>query len=447
MESRIEIRETPEGLKANFGNKEVFLKYPGDIWQSYPQKSKPALIDNLAYLLTINLPMVARLEKLHYNTALPVFQPFYNMVVLRSVPSAVETYSDNTWGVLQHLLNIEYLFDDPHAKLPEYDGVLQEKAVVPFSSGKDSLLTLAVAHELGLDPVATYFVDTVSPKENAMKMEYSKRLAKDLGIKLHHVTNEFEKLNDFETWNVPETCLGYSHMMTGFCFLSLPVMHYHKARYLFLGNQQDMNFGFVNEDGIKTFPSFDQMWGWTKHQSTMVKLMTAKQGSVSSLIEPLTNLAIVKVLFNRYPQFAKYQISCDCSDDVQTPQRWCYQCPKCARLYLFMKAHNIDVGRVNFETDFFDKEHLKYYSLFDGSDSDEYERSAEARDQQMYAFYLALKNGAKGYLVDKFKKDFYAEARMREDEFHKKFMQPHESHTMDEKIKSKVMKIYEEELL
>jgi hypothetical protein len=446
MESRIFIDETPTGLRAFFNGKEVSLTYPEDIWQGYPKQIRQVLIDNLAYLLTVNLPVVTKLDKIHYNTAIPAFQPFYNMVVMRSIPTAIETFPETTWSVLQHFLNIEYSFDDEHAKIPEYIGSLGERAVVPFSSGKDSLLTLALAKEIGLRPIAVYFVDTISPKENLMKTEFSKKLCDEQGIQIHHVINELEKLNDFETWGLPETCLGYSHMVTGFCFMSLPLMHHYKAKYLLLGNQQDMNFPFVNEEGLTTYPSFDQMWAWTKHQSTMIQMMTNKQGMVSSLIEPLTNLAVVKVLFSRYPEFAKYQISCDNSDNIPENRRWCYCCPKCARLYLFMRAHKIDPTIVGFEKNFFEGKYQEYFSLFKGSGSDEYERSVEAREQQLYAFYLACRNGAKGYLVDKFKDEFYAEAKLREDELHHKFMQPHCPRTMDEKLKKSVLSICKEEL-
>ena len=47
--------------------------------------------------------------------------------------------------------------------------------------------------------------------------------------------------------------LCYTHMMTGFCFIAIPFIHYYKTKYLILGNEQDMDFTFTNKDGRFSF--------------------------------------------------------------------------------------------------------------------------------------------------------------------------------------------------
>ena len=51
-----------------------------------------------------------------------------------------------------------------------------------------------------------------------------------------------------------------------------------------------------------------------------------------------------------------------------------------------------------------------------------YEKSKEAYDQQLLAFYLAYRNKAKGYLIDLFKKKYLKQAKQREDELINKFL-------------------------
>ena len=92
-----------------------------------------------------------------------------------------------------------------------------------------------------------------------------------------------------------------------------------------------------------------------------------------------------------------------------------------------------------------EKSDKKYYSLFKGKEVDCYEKSKQARDEQLLAFYLAYKQGVKGYLMNEFKKEFYEEAISKEDELYKEFLTAHESN-LPKKINKQVMSIYKEEL-
>ena len=208
-----------------------------------------------------------------------------------------------------------------------------------------------------------------------------------------------------------------------------------------------MNFSFTGKDGYKIYPSYDQTDEATKYQDTIIKQATNKQASVFSLIKPLTNIAITKILWNRYPEFAKYQISCDCFD-AYGAHRWCHSCNKCARLFLFTKAVNGDTKNLQFRDNLFDKKYKTYFSLFsnDPEEIDCYEKSKEARDQQLFSFYLAKENNADGYLIDLFKMKFLNEAQEREDELYKKFYKIYPNNQIPNKINEKLKSILKEEL-
>lgn len=428
---KINFKEENYGLSAN-GHKLILDE---KVWKKYPSKIKRVMIDNYAHLSTINVPVVARIKEIKYNTKEPLFRDYFRRIVLGNIPNSVDDYKKlDTSKLIDEFENKKYYFNG-NVEYPDYDRDLKERAIVPFSCGKDSLLTLGVCKEIGLKPVPVYINDTVCPIENELKLKF----CKNFNTKI--ITNEIEKLNDFETYDEDESCLGYSHMTTGFCFIALPYMHFYKADSVVLGNQQDMNFSFINKNGYKAYPSYDQTDEATKIQDYIMKGMTNSQGNVFSVIKPLTNIAITKILWSRYKDLVKYQVSCDCFDAYEE-DRWCEQCNKCARLFLFTKAVKGDVKLLGFKKNLFDKKFKKYYSLF-GHDFDCYEKSKEARDQQLLAFYMC--KDEKGYLIDFFKKNFLNEAKEREEELYKKFFKVYNC-DIPYRIKRKVMSLYKEEL-
>lgn len=429
------------GLRINFSDKDFELIYPKDIWKTYPSHVKDVLVDNLTHLLTINMPLVSGLRSIRYNTAKPFFQESFRDMVLRSIPSCVESYeNENTDEIIKKFKETVYIFDGPQ-KAPDFSQDIEDRVITPLSFGKDSLMTLAVASELGLKPQPVYINDTVSPIENKTKLTQARSFEKEFTNRILVVDNGIERLNDFEYWNKDETCLSYMHMVTGFCFVALPITNYYNARYIILGNQRDMDFSFTNKDGYLTYPSPDQTDDWMRKQDKMIKKMT-QNVSVTSLISPLTNIAIMKILFNRYKQYARYEISCDCLEGTNE-NRWCQECNKCARLYLFISAVGADPRLAGFTKNMLDKENKNLFTLFKAQDN--YEKSKEARDQQLLAFYLAMKNKVSGSLIEVFKEQFLEEAEERHDELYKKFFTVYNTE-MPRELKHDVMSIYKEEL-
>lgn len=437
----IEFKEKRFGLTAN--NHKLILNKK--VWQEYPKQDKLFFIDNYAHISTINVPLVANEKELNYNTGFPILKPFFNQIIIKNMANATADYNINTNKAIKQFLEIKYNFIN-RTIFPDFKSILGDRAIIPFSSGKDSLSTLALANELNLSPIPIYINDTICPSENKLKLKFNKLIQKEFGFQSEIITNNIEKLNDYETYKQEESCLGYTHMTTGFSLLALPYLHFYKANQIIIGNQQDMNFSFTNKDGFKTYPSYDQTDEATHLQNLMIKQATNKQASVYSLIKPITNIAITKILWQRYPEFAKYQVSCDIAD-AYNEYRWCHQCNKCARTYLFTKAVNGDTKKLEFRDNLFDKQYKKYYSLFseDKKEIDCYEKSTEARDQQLLAFYMA-KDNAEGYLIDLFKLKYLEEAQEREDELKNKFFKIYKNNQIPNKLQNHLRSILKEEL-
>lgn len=439
---KIEFKEFSKGLDFGFNKKNFKLSYPKNIWKSY--SGKDFFANDLAGLLTICTPLVAGFNEVKYNTTVPFFNKEFRKMVLRDIPSAVEDYKDETKETLDRFFKIKYKFANGKIKKPVFEEEVEEKAVIPISFGKDSLLSLGVCKEIGLEPSCFYVNDTVSPTENRIKIRAGRNIAKKEGIKFDIILNEVEKLNDFEYWNKKESCLGYSHLITSFVFLALPLTAYYKARYIIMGNEGDLNESFKNKNGFWTYASYDQTIKGTKNLNKLIGKATRKKVSVKSIIEPLGDIAVMKILHNRYKELGKYQISCGCLDAVNEP-RWCHKCTSCAFLFTTAKGVGVNPKKLGFRKNMFDKKFLKYHLLFSDKEVDRYDKSKDAKEENMFVFYLAYKNRAKGYLIDLFKKKFLKEAKSKEDKLYKKYFKIGKFINYP-KQKHEILSIYKEEL-
>lgn len=386
------------------------------------------------------MPLIAEIDNVKYNTPKPLFEDQVKEIILHQIPGIADDYDLDTQATIERFRNIKYSFAAD--SITDAEANAGDGAVILLSCGKDSLLTLGFAREIGLDVKPIHINDTTTPYENSVSLEIVKKIKKKVGVNIEVITNNIEKLNDFETWDKPPSCLGYSHMITGFCFLALPFLHNNGSMVL-LGNQQNMNFSFKTKENYIGYPSYDQTTV-ARHQQEQKLQHLNSDYRVMSLIESLTDIAEMKILFSRYPTLAKYQFSCNCLYGTNQ-KRWCHSCNKCARLSLFLLAHGFDLKNVGLKA-MLSRRFMRYYALFGlNSEIDRYEKSIQARDQQLLGFYLAYQNGARGYLIDLFKKRFLSEAIARDDELRKTFFKIYKT-DLPSNIKTKLHSIIKEEL-
>ena len=115
-------------------------------------------------------------------------------------------------------------------------------------------------------------------------------------------------------------------------------------------------------------------------------------------------------------------------------------------MYLLIKASGFDPKTVGLTRNMFTKECRNYFSLFGGSSVNTYALTGRGRDEQLFGFYLAWRNGDRSDLVQEFEDRFLDEAREREDELYKTFFGIHDSITMPCHISEEVVSIYKEVL-
>lgn len=433
-----------KGVQIESENGSFKLEYPQKIWKYLSIAEKESFLDNIAYINTVCTPLVSGIKEVRYNTKKPFFKKEIDFSIAKDIPSAVDEYSQTTAEMMQKFKKTRYIFAKGKAKTPVFNSKTKGRAVVPFSCGKDSLLTLAVCNEIGLDPVPVYINDTVSPSENKLKLKFIEKIAKQERLSFAVIKNEIEKLNDFEFWEKPEADIGYSHMVMSFCFTALPVAKFYNAGYIILGNEFDLNDKLTTKDGIKCYPSFDQSIEGTKRLSRIIGKATKRKMSVTSVISPLYDLAIIKILHERYPNLAKYQSSCP-GLDASREKRWCCSCTDCIRFAIYMLANNLNPKTIGIKKNIFEKRFMKHHIIFNKKLKGRYEK-ASGNEQMKFAYYLAYKNGAKGYIMDLFKKKFLAEVKHDEDRLYKKYFGIHSTELIPKKLRKRIISLYREQL-
>jgi hypothetical protein len=432
----IHVTETGRGLLFRHGRKRYALTYPEGVWSRVPAKLRAVITDHLAHLLTMDVPMIAREDGVTLNRPRPAFGQLGRILALGTIPGAVEAYAPSTAETLARHRALRYVFSSEVPALPPRRAPkVRDRAIVLFSSGKDSLASLGLAREMGLDPVALYIDDTTSPPENRIKRRHLRRVAK-MGVETMLVTNRVERLNDFANWTGEESCLGYMHMVTTFALVGLVAAVAKRARFIVIGNQQNMNFPFVNKDGFRTVPFFDQTTNWTLQIDRMTRAFTADTVRTMSLIEPLTDVGVMKLLIERYPDLAELMVCCDSLDASDQP-RWCMRCPKCARLGLMMHALGFDPDRVSHGRVMLDEGDAPYYPLFGGHATDNYERPVESVEEQELCFLLAMDRGLAGPLVERFQREFGR--RRRKKKLLAKFLQLYPPATVPVALRQRLM--------
>lgn len=443
---RIGCTVTDTGLVLAVDDRRFGVVFPRDVWQAFPHQE--AFADNYAYLKALHLPwMLNRSEPIEFDTAYPLFRHQIYSAMLNNIPFCADVDGVSTAGEIRRFMAQELRFRDGPTRVPAGGTPLAERAIINMSFGKDSLLTYGVAKELGLEPILMISVENDGPREYAYKRDLADRFCREFKETVHAVENNTGVIHRYEYWGTPFTEWGFGHLITEYCLFALVFARAHGAKYVLLGNEKSCDDSYVNRDGFKAWPVYDQSSEWLLELTNIGRALTASPATVLSLIEPLHDLAITRILHERYPEVARYQMSCfPDENDHGKAAHWCGHCTKCARNFAFMKANGVDPASVGFTTDMFGRDFTEYFALLRGERKNQptvgYDATPCGRDEQLYALFLALKRGACGGVIDVFRTRFLAEAERREAELHERFFSVQPSRTIPAPLRDAVRKLY-----
>jgi len=441
---------TDRGLSFTFKKQPYTILYGKEYWNATPEQTRIALRDNLALATTMHLPIVFSSPRITYDTPRAMLMPHFFENFVRDIPSCTEVDGTDTNLLMQQFFNTKYLFTkDPINQPSDVPVADAERAIIGMSFGKDSLLTYAVAQELGLDPEIVYIVEESMTYEEKHKSALGEQWAKEFGKQMHILHHDTGKLRDYNHLGLPFSEFGWGLQTTEYALEMIPFAYKLNGRYLLFGNEQTASETYMDEKGEWTvYPCYDQSHEWTVQIDQITQRFSGDSIQTGSLIEPLMDMMVQRTLVHRYPEIAKYQMSCFTETEAGRDYRWCHSCGVCAKMYLLCVGSGMDPSDVGFKENMLDgTEKVHHFTLFGGKSKLTYANTATARNEQLFAFYSAAKKGAKGSLVEKFKgSELFEEAKEREDELFKTYISLYEPISVPPELKDAVMSIYKEEI-
>jgi len=193
-------------------------------------------------------------------------------------------------------------------------------------------------------------------------------------------------------------------------------------------------------------PVFEQSVFAMKHLQDIPKQFFINT-HIGSLVEPIHEIFITYVLHHRYPDIARFQMSCFSDEPEAKKKRWCGVCEKCARMYVFLRALNISPEKVGFyNNDMLSLKKESLYTIFNGDTNvSAYGGSGLGKEEQLLAFYLSYKNGVRGELIDKFKTIYLDEVEKKKEKLIKKYFGIHSSYCLPSRLRGRMLRIFKKE--
>lgn len=438
------------GISIILNNETYTIEYPQEIWENYDKNLKEILKDNITYSSTLFIPQILELPEISYTTNRPIAETFLFKNGIYDMPICAITDEKSSLEYIKRFFNTRYIFKNSEIRKPQKidftkNETKEKCAIIPFSFGKESMLSLNLCQEMGIKPILVNFIEPSNDFEFFHKKILIEKFEEETNLKVYTVKYNPGILRYGKYWNL-KTELGWGLQTTEYALLSLPFASYFNAQYIILGNEQSCNDIFFNKEDILTYKAgYDQHAEWTTQQGFLASLLLGKNIEVISFMEPLYEISINKILHTRYPEYGKYQMSCMADNHNAEKKRWCENCVKCGYIYALCCAFNLDLKKIGFTENLFDKKHSHIYEHFFNYNPQAPEYGSQ--EELGLAFLFSSENGFQGESIEKFKKTLLAKMKKNQKEYTKKYLGIETiMYNIPEELKKEVLTIYREEL-
>jgi creatinine amidohydrolase/Fe(II)-dependent formamide hydrolase-like protein/7-cyano-7-deazaguanine synthase in queuosine biosynthesis len=132
-----------------------------------------------------------------------------------------------------------------------------------------------------------------------------------------------------------------------FLFGALPLARKRGVGRLLIGDEHDS----TNRTSFKGIPHYDGYYDQSRYFDNTLSLYFLRKGwSISqfSILRPLSELLIEKILAERYPDLQEYQVSCHATHKKGGRVRPCGKCEKCRRIVGMLSAIGADPTRCGY---------------------------------------------------------------------------------------------------
>lgn len=435
---------TAQGITLSVGGKKFATTFPKAVWQKTPAALKKFLQDNLVFGDTHFLPLLYGNTTIKYSTRLPFLESFLFRNQLNDLIRCEKADGVPPQTYIKNFYNLEFSFAEGESIGPEFSKKQFKKnkrptAVIPFTFGKESLLTFALCRELGIKPVLVYSQEPSQPHEEAYKKKKLLEFGKKFGVDTYFIKHEpglFRYDMAFKE-NVNRE-LGWGTQTTMLALQMIPFVYAYGAEYVLFGSEFANNEVLMSDEGWKLFISCDQTYFWTEQQNNMVRLLTEGQCHVRASLQSMQELNILYILHHRYPEIGKYQFSCLAENPLYKGSQWCHVCYKCSRIFLYASAVGIDPFTIGFKKDL-----LNEPGMFENYLGKVFK--TQYTTELDFCFYILAKRGIKSRYVEQFKKEKLPHLKAW-DFYYEEFTTLHEGPNLPEAYKSALTKIFSAEM-
>lgn len=436
------------GFVVSVDTKSYKTIYPKIIWAAFPQYLRPLLSQTAAYFYTHHLTLAKNCD-IFYEFPPPALSSLFIHGLFYALPEAVLEFPDARFTaakLLQTVYNSGYRthFSGTPALLQAHTPFIPTKraVVMPFSFGKDSLLTFAVTVDIGLSPILVFFREPTSPYENINKEALRKKFNEEFSLTITSFTNNLGNLREGAS-----VMWGWDLLLTQYTLLLIPYVYASRAKYFFWSNERSTNESVVTPDGYRINPTHEQGVAWTLHLNNLLRSYGANT-VLSSLHEPIHELGVLYILHHRYPEIGKYQLSCLNDTNKPVNKRWCGDCYECARVFMFLLAIGVDPARVGFTDNMLGTKKKKLHHLFSKEDrSESVDILFQSKGERLLAFYLSNLRGVRGDLMTLFQQELLPLVEKQKNTLIKKYLTFYEdAKTVPSELQKRVFPIYRKEL-
>lgn len=445
MKLTVDVKLVKNGFIVVVGKRSHPVVYPLSVWQVMPPLLRLPYAQFIAFISTVHLAFRAR-NKVVYLFPAPLGEPLFYYGLFLSMPENLLDFenslktSDYLKFVFNSFFKIEFTGHSQSLPLMSYRP--SKTALIPFTFGKDSLLTYALCQEVGIIPIPIFLIEQHNTYENTHRYRLIPQFTQEFGTT---VTTFTVPLQEFKQrgglwW-------GWDIFLTQYTFYLIPFLYYYRAGYFLWSNEFDRSIVQPDNEGFLLAPTFDQTPRWLQVLETGLRLF-GSDAKVASLLEPLTELAVHHVLHHRYPNLAKYQTSCNHDTKSAAVRRWCGECVSCAEDYLMLKAIGSDPAVVDLRVNMMAKNKRNYFYIFKKKSRNLRRLSSFTffRDEQLLSFYLAYLRGARGGIMDEFKKTYLPIAKIRLKSLVRRYMTAVDGLSTPEELSKYLQPLFRKEL-
>jgi hypothetical protein len=439
-----------KGLEIRLNGGSYRVDYPPEVWGTLPDDAKKLIVDHVAFMSTNYLPIVLKKRGIVYGTRQPMLESFVFESTVFDIPSSALLDGRSTVETLRQYYNTDFRFEGGETVVWGKKYRPRRRAIISFTSGKESLVTLALCRELGIEPILVNVVEPSNIYEEKHRRKLLEEIAVEFGVEWYMIRHEPGVFHDGRKMGYKPSSLGWGTQLLYYLVLFLPFMVRSGARYVFYGNENSCDKEAPHPEGFRTNYCFDQSTGWTMQMDIAARLLTGGSARVGSLVGPLNEIAVTKVLHDGYPDLAKYQMSCFCEDPPAEEHRWCCTCSKCARTYAFIRGLGYDPASVGFWKDMFTEEHTNLYPALGGEKTFGFDKSGLGREEQELSLYMAAQREPenqflRGYMERSMYRGVSGEGGAVDARFHgdyERYMTPQPYEAMPVELRDRVYAIY-----